>query len=277
MGTRFSFRLIALSCLLLANLQALPSHAESRLCNEEEQQAQILILNQLRGAKETYEGIRLNFISQRAALPEVQRLFVSIQKKFDANEPKYSALLKEIKKLEPSHVKARQRWDSYNAKLQPSLSRYDSLIAEFNRLITEFKKQQVIKEYQLTIALKYGDSLRANQIRADISDFQDDINTSNANIKSLNRDRNSIYTTAQYKIESKAFSSVSAVYQSKTAKLNSFKVIRQQFFTARSKLKQTKLVVDNGPNNLKIAKAEKDELSSRLVEMEGLCQLPDAP
>lgn len=257
--------------------QAIPSSGESRLCNPDERQARLQLLNQLRGADETYEGTRTNYLALKSVFPEEQAKLVPIQKKFEANESKYSALLKEIKKLEPGYIKAVQRWNSYNGKILPSVSRFNGLIEEFNRLIIEFKKQQDIKEYQVSIALKYGDANRAEKIRMDIRSIAEDIRISNENIYELTRSRNSIYLTVTYKMEAKAFNSVAGVYASKKAKLDSLKAIRQQYFSARNSLRQIELQVVNGLNNLRIMNSERNQLYATWMRMDSICQLEVVP
>jgi hypothetical protein len=265
-----------LVCVLL-NLQGLPSHAETRLCNAEERQVRLQLINQLRGADETYEGNRTNYFALKSGLPEERAKLVPIQKKFEENESKYSALLKEVKRLEPGFIRAEQRWNSYNAKLGPALSRFDVLIGEFNRLATEFKKQKDIKEYQLNIALKYGDSIRADKIRSDILAIAADIGLANQNINSLTRSRNSIYSTATYKMESKAFNSVANVFNPKKVKLDSLGAIRQQYFLARANLREIEMQVFNGPKNLRILNSERYQLFVSWVKMEAICQLEVTP
>lgn len=233
-------------------------------------------MEQFKAYADSHERYNKSLESAKASIPEKKAGLLVKEGRVKANASRYLARLKEVQKMYPAYRKAKSSWDTFNAKFNakvlPAINKLDHLIDEFNRLITEFQKELQKRETWLEVALRYGDSARANVIRNEISQYNSNIEIANRNIATLNASKQSYYRNASYKSAKAKYDSVALPYYSKKKQLDAQVAIRAEYVTAKAIFEQYVGSIKSIESDVKSFRAERDRLHEYLMELQRDCQ-----
>jgi hypothetical protein len=246
-----------------------------RECSEQETQEQSSIMEQYTAYADSYERYNSSLETAKASIPEKKAGLLVQERRFKANASRYLARLKEVQKMYPAYKKAKSSWDTFNAKfnakVRPAFKKLDDLIIEFDRLIIEFQKGLQKRESWLEVALRYGDTSRANVIRSEISQYNSNIVAAKRSIANLNASKQSYYRTASYKSAKALYDSVAVSYDSKKKQLDAQLAIRAEYVTAKRIFEQFVGSIKSIESDVNSFKAERDRLHGYLMGLQSAC------
>lgn len=269
---KFSSAVSLVLCLSFSNLiygEAQRSGAdEIRLCTWAEYTDRKEIEGQLEQAN--YQFLELN-----VALEQIKPLQGKL--KFSKNRwvsasTEYAKVRSEILKLTPVANAAWSAWGRFAQKsYYPVQSSYSSQIKRLQDLKTEFKALENRLEYQLNVALRYGNGIAANQIRSEISQTRQDMDSLSSEISLLQSElfqfEASVRRLPVYK-NSKKYESVMEVLSAKSKKLEQLK---SNYLSAKRSLAIWEKRLASLPK-LALIKSKKQTLEARVAEFDAICQ-----